>query len=422
MKPRLIIPAIVSQHVEDAASLRSTRSVLVRAPHVRLLHLGRIDERLRAHLDGIRVAADDGYRMAQAALELPSVGQLFAVAVTAIERRDLDQLQRLLALAGVAPDAERALASAFGWVAAPALRGLTSSLLAAGDSPQRWLGIAACAAHGVDPGVMLSTAVGDAGSALRSRALRAAGQLGRVDLLDRCVALCASDLDPACRFQAAWAARLLGEREHAAQSLLSIALQPGPFALEALQIVLLGAEPADARAAIRRLAADGTSLRSTIRATGWAGDVRAVPWLINQMADGVHTRIAGEAFTLLTGADLARLDLERKPPEQADGESAQDPGADAIELDDDDSLPWPDISRIQSWWAANAARMPIHGRCLMGAQADENHCLRVLREGAQRQRRCAALLLKLRQPERVLFNVAAPAWRQDRLLAQMTSP
>ena len=36
-----IIPAIVQQHAEEAAMLRHIRSVLVRAPHVGLLHLGR---------------------------------------------------------------------------------------------------------------------------------------------------------------------------------------------------------------------------------------------------------------------------------------------------------------------------------------------------------------------------------------------
>ena len=42
---RPINPIVVSHHLEDAASLRAVREVLVTAPHVKLLHLARIDER-----------------------------------------------------------------------------------------------------------------------------------------------------------------------------------------------------------------------------------------------------------------------------------------------------------------------------------------------------------------------------------------
>ena len=40
----------------------------------------------------------------------------------------------------------------------------------------------------------------------------------------------------------------------------------------------------------------------------------------------------------------------------------------------------------------------------------------MLREGFQRQRSAAALYLCLLQPGTPLFNTAAPAWRQQRLL------
>lgn len=415
---RPIVPNVVSQHVEDAASLRSTRSVLVRAPHVRLLHLGRADDRLRAHLDGISVAGDAGYRMAQIALELPGVGQLFTVAVAAVERRDLDQLQRLAMLADKVPETRRALASAYGWVSAPALRGLTAPLLAAADATLRWFGVAACAAHRVDPGTILDAALSDGDAPLRARALRAAGELGRGDLLDECIAHAVSDADAACRYQAAWSARLLGERSRADPVLREIALQNSPDAHDALQLALLGADLDSARALVRELGADGSAPRATIRAAGWAGDVHVVPWLIQQMADDRHARLAGESFTLLTGADLARFDLERKPPAAAVGERSEEPSDADVSLDEDDSLPWPDVARVQAWWDANARHMPLRAvRCFMGMAAEPAHCAHVLREGAQRQRRCAALLLALLRPKSGLFNFAAPAWRQERLLS-----
>jgi hypothetical protein len=68
---RLNVLAIVSQQLEDAASLRSVRSILVRGPHVRFLHLGRTDERLLAHLDGLSTAGDEGCAHSSGSCLLP---------------------------------------------------------------------------------------------------------------------------------------------------------------------------------------------------------------------------------------------------------------------------------------------------------------------------------------------------------------
>jgi hypothetical protein len=52
----------------------------------------------------------------------------------------------------------------------------------------------------------------------------------------------------------------------------------------------------------------------------------------------------------------------------------------------------------------------------VGGPVDEAHCLHVLRTGTQRQRALAAQQLCLLRPGEVLFPVAAPVWRQQRLL------
>jgi hypothetical protein len=56
-------------------------------------------------------------------------------------------------------------------------------------------------------------------------------------------------------------------------------------------------------------------------------------------------------------------------------------------------------------------------RYLLGRPIDDEAWLEhVLREGFQRQRAAAALELAIRRPTEPLFNVAAPAWRQKKLL------
>ena len=72
-----IIP-VVRQHAEESANLRNMRSVLVTAPHVKLHHLRRLDDRVAAHLDGLAVAGEFGWKLCEAALENPGVGEVFA--------------------------------------------------------------------------------------------------------------------------------------------------------------------------------------------------------------------------------------------------------------------------------------------------------------------------------------------------------
>jgi len=54
------IPLVIQQHAEESAHLRHMRSVLTAAPHVKLHHLRRLDDRLAAHLDGLAVAGEFG--------------------------------------------------------------------------------------------------------------------------------------------------------------------------------------------------------------------------------------------------------------------------------------------------------------------------------------------------------------------------
>lgn len=415
------IPAVVQQHAEESAVLRQIRSVLVRAPHVRLRHLRRLDDRIAAHLDGLAVAGSYGTALCTAALERTGAGEVFALAVRLIDERDDRALDRLAALAAALPDARRGLLSAFGWVSAAQLQGLVQSLLASRDAQRRALAIAACRLHRADPGEALGHALDDDDPDLRAAAWRAAGEIGRADLLDRAQAAL-SDPDPATAFEAAACACLLGDRRAALAALEAMAhAGKSPREAPAWEWLLLASDFQRAREFVRALskaAAPGLAhQRRVIAAFGLLGDVRFVPWLVERMEDDTLARIAGESFTLLTGADLAALDLERKPPEQVPGGPSDDPADDNVAMDPDDSLPWPDRARVAHWWQQHAGEMPVEQRSFMGRPVGNGPVAQVLREGTQRQRFVAARHACLLAPGTRLFPVCAPAWRQQRLLA-----
>lgn len=435
--PRPIVAVVVQQHAEEAALLRQVRSVLVRAPHVSLGRLGRLDERLAAHLDGLAVAGPAGRAMCLAALERPGAGEVFALAVLALEAADLALIDRLLALWVAVPDARRGLVSACGWVSPPVIGGVLRGLLASPPGPALELGIEACRLHRLDPGVALHTALASPVPALQLAAARSAGELGRRDLLPALLQPRPGEPEDLV-FWTAWSACLLGDRHQALTRLAGIAAGPGPWSDRALALVIAAGcgDAGDGRAsaaagwaselahglsqAARAPGAGLPAQRRLIRALALLGELRFVPWLIARMSEPELTRLAGEAFHWITGADLALLDLETldPPPGLAPPDAAEDDGV----LDDDDSLPWPDPVRVQSWWdreRAGLEQAAAGGRLFLGRPISTAHTHQVLVEGTQRQRAHAACLAAVLQPGRPVFQVAAPASRQRRELAAM---
>ena len=422
---RTVIPAIVQQHAEESAMLRHVRSVLVRAPHVGLLHLGRLDERIAAHLDGLAVAGEYGSRLCLAALERPGCGEVFALTVRAIESRDEALIDHALTLAPALPDAARGVASALGWVSAAELKGVVRLLLASAEPARRALGFAACRMHQVDPGRVLQDGLAAGQPPVRAAALRCAGELGRVDLLEP-ARQAMNDEHPDVVFQAAMAACLLGDRQASLQVLADAALQPTPQGDRALALVLTASRDDVAHSIARGFSrhaqeqpGDKVRRRRLVRALGLLGDPRFVPWLIEHMAEPEIARPCGEAFCWITGADLARMDLETLQAPPLPEHPSDDPGDDDVWLDEDESLPWPDAVKVQAWWAGQAS---MHAAAAAGQRRFEGEApgvaaaQRVLREGTQRRRARAALLACVLQPGLGLFQIAARTRRQQRAL------
>ena len=161
--------------------------------------------------------------------------------------------------------------------------------------------------------------------------------------------------------------------------------------------------------------------RILVRGSGGLGDPFYIPWLVKQMSDPKLARLAGESFSMITGLDLAYLDLDRKPPEDFESGPNDDPNDPNVDMDEDEGLPWPDQEEVAAWWKVNSHRFPPGQRFFMGKPPSMEHCLHVLKEGYQRQRMAAAIWRCILQPGTPLFPTDAPAWRQKRWLAQMTA-
>ena len=415
-RPPLTIADVVRQHADEAAGLWVSRARLVAAPRVGLFELQRADDRLAAHLDGLAVAGEEGWRLCEAALGDGTAGALFAAAAVAIEFRQPGRLEHLFTLAG--PGARDELASAFAWVERRYLQGTVAGLLKSAEPSRRLAGIAACGAHAVDPGLAAGRWLQDENPLVRARAMRAAGEVGCLPALGACKSAL-SDPDADCQFWAAWSGVLLGDRGLALNALARVGLAGELRRLRAFSLALQAMGVGAAHAALQQLAADPSQLRWLIQGSGIVGDPAYVPWLIGHMAKDETARLAGDAFALITGADLDALQLERPRPEIVESGPSESPEDDHVEMDQDEGLPWPDVERVGRWWDGNAGRFQDGTRYFVGAPVTHAHCLGVLRDGHQRERILAAHHLCLLTPGTPLFNTSAPAWRQRTLLARM---
>ena len=127
------IPHIIQQHTEETAILQNIRATQVIAPHIKLRHLRRLDDRIAAHLDGLSVAGEYGVNVCKAALEDAGAGEIFAAAVRTIEENGTQWLDQLCVITNSVPTVTPGLISAFGWVSAQYLKGIAASFLSSNN-------------------------------------------------------------------------------------------------------------------------------------------------------------------------------------------------------------------------------------------------------------------------------------------------
>ena len=401
----LVQRSVIEEHASEAAFLRNQRTKAEAAPHYKLKHLAMLDERLLAHLQGLRVASHFGWRAAQAGLDLGDPGAVFVTAYLAFASGDTQKMRQALYLGLSQPSFHGSLEAALGWLNLDEVRGSLDLLLQSSAPAHRRVALAALVAHCVDPGDVLARALEDSDAPLRARALRAVGELKRTDLCSAAKA-CLNDPDLDSRFWASWSLAIMGESS-AAEGAIQAAQKKHDHIRRALLVSMRCGRPQWARECVRALAGQPATMRQAIQAAGAFGDPAVIAWLLDHMTDPLHARVAGEAFSMITGADLDYLGLKRDAPEEKPAEAAPE----------DENLPWPNLEALIKWWDGKRDRFARGQRYLTGQPVSTKCAIEVLRNGYQRQRQAATIELARLSNAEILFLVADRADRQRRRLA-----
>lgn len=412
-----IIDHIVSQYAEETSFLWLLRDAAVREPHYTLNDLKALEERIDAHLDGLRVAGEMAWPFCKQGLAYMEPGEVFTAAYLALDGSRHDWLAQTLDVVAQSPDCSRGLISALGWLPKEKLQGHVVNRLKSDDPLHRQIGLAACAIKRIDCGDYIRSGLEDADAAVRARALRSIGEMRRRDLHPAVISQLTSE-DESCRFWAAWSATLLGDANGLAV-LLGFIETEGDFQQRALALGLRAMDRRSAVGWVRDHLNRSEYERIIIEATGIVGDPAAIPWLISSMDQPEVSRLAGEAFSMITGLDIAYENMDTDRPTDFESGPTEDPEDEDVSMDPDEELPWPDRQLVAEWWAGNQAGLAEGERYLNGQPISHDQCLKVLKTGYQRQRRAAALELALLDPDEPLFNCSATARQQRQRLEMM---
>jgi uncharacterized protein (TIGR02270 family) len=407
-------PLVLSQHTEDAAFHWLLRDAAVGEPHYSLADLAKLDTRLDAHLDGLRIAADAGWTVVKEELKWEEAGEVFTGLCLALESGDPLRIEEVLAVADPSLELARGAISALAWVEPAAALPVLKQLAESENPVRRRMAVGALAVTRTSPGDLLTRFVREDEPVVRARALKAVGELGRRDLLNQCVGDLQAE-DDECRYRAAWSGALLGDGSSLV-ALRTFVVPDGPHAESAAELIARRLDRSRSLRWHQQLAGEAELLRVAAQVAGAIGDPVLVPWLLQLMRTPELARVAGEALTRITGVDLAFEDLDGDAPEGVEAGPTEEAGDEDVAMDPDEDLPFPAPERVEAWWRQHGARFPEGVRHLNGQPISPPALVDVLRTGMQRQRRAAALELAALDGSRPLFEVRARGDRQLRLL------
>src|SRR5205823_1593551 len=142
----------------------------------------KLDGRVEAHLDGLRVAGEEGRKFCEEQLAANEEGEVFAAGVLAFESAQSERIAKVLSVVDEEPKTVDGLVSALGWLSIEQAHPHIQTLLRSDNSVHQHVGIAAAAIHRRHPGEALARFVRSENPTERARALKAVGELGDATL------------------------------------------------------------------------------------------------------------------------------------------------------------------------------------------------------------------------------------------------
>jgi uncharacterized protein (TIGR02270 family) len=413
---------MLSDHIDFYSEVNNTYIALVAKTSLEascsFLSFERSLERMHVMVDGLCVHHAQKRPLTWDSDIASDWSQLFAHTLLALRQQDADLMQQIFVITEAEQTAIKPVVAAFAYVNPAQLQEFVKNLLASDKQTLCEIGLRICAEHRIGKAsliaTMLNKALQEEQFNVASWALRVAGKVGSFNGLHLYQDLL-SHSHIAVSEASAYAAVLLGDRENGKSMLTKAALKRGSLQDEAILLSLRVNDSVVCQHLMKDLASQAKAESATphekrilLIAAGYSGDVGMVNWLFTAMEHRATARLAGVAFSMITGADLALLDLDQPPPADFEEGPNDDPDDDSIEMDADSGAAWPDVAKVKAWYAQSGLAEMKGQRLLCGQPQSIKAALDTLRNGFQNQRRVAAYDLALLDPGKPLFH-----WYED---------
>lgn len=407
---------VLEEHLQEAGFLWSQWEQALVSPRYTLFEVQEgPEERLLAHLDGLTEAPNEVVkRLLEPALVGDDETIAFAAASAWLSRDSAQALFRVVnALEAAAPAVRDALGRA---VELSRAAGLDAQLKKQAGSAIRKAPVILDALRirsSVEEKMVELLATSDEPGALSS-ALRAAGTLGRSEIR----ALVEKYLDSS----------VPNVREAAIESGLRLGLRSAWLACrtavdgkkEGVQLPLLALALSGESAELTRIEkalAEPKLRRPALFALGYNGWTRAADLCLEHMNDASLARVAGEAFSMITGLQIDGIFVGLEPPEQDPLPPLEEEDLQASLIPSPDAeLPLPDVDQVRFWWGKARKQFDSETRYLSGKPFSVQTLLETFLNAPMRRRAAWALELAIRSKGE--FQIECRDWARAQRCAQ----
>jgi len=410
---KYVIPNVLCQHADAAAALAMDRFYALNSSDYKLADLKTLESRLEANIDGLYISDEEGWLHYEKHLANDDYGEIFVISVLAIKLKNNKHFDLAFELAEDDEALLNAIADAFIWLPYNEVASYLDLLYQTKKIEKQFVAITAYAGHSEVVESHLLDALNSTNIMLYRRAIFAVAELGNKKLL-ALIKPAMSHEDESIRFAATWTLTRFGNAD--AMEKLKTFLSHPLYGERAIQFVVMQKDFDNTVALLRELYKDEKTKRLSIFGMGLLGNPKSISSLIKVMEDEDLARVAGEAFSFITGIDLDYENLDRDAPEGFESGPNDNPKDENVDMDPDEDLPWPNPELIQQWWRENQTSFDFNKKYILGKEISLQQLKNVLVHGTQKQRTFAALCIAVHQQDQPIFNVYSPAKRQLKLL------
>jgi len=408
-----VIPNVLQQHADIAVYQAESIYYSQRSSAFSLNDLVNEEERLEANIDGLFISDHEGTPYYKKVILKDDYGELFAATVLSIKLRDDSLFETIFELAEDNEYLLNAIADALIWLPYSGVSLYLDLLYNTRKPEKQYVAIAASAGHRRINIRHLVDALSSANMMLLARAIIAVAELGEESLASKIEGYLVHK-EESIRFSANWALTRFGNAD--AMNNLNRFLFNPLYAERAIFFEVMQKDINKTVYLLRHLFQNNETKRLAVFGMGLLGNPASIDSLIKVMYEDELARVAGEAFSFITGLNLDYENFDQDSPEGFESGPNDNPKDENVEMDRDEDLPWPNPTLIARWWEENKKNFSPQKKYIFGKEMSMLQFKEVLIHGTQIQREFSALAIAVRQRNQPIFNTKAPAKRQIQLL------